>query len=230
MKGFLILLLFIVSLTGYSQNNFDEFIKDLPTYNYPLDYSFINTKKTTINRKVCWKYWILPITQINKSKPDSLVSFQFDTTVINMYHQWDKKDWNKKEPISLYVPTMTGEFYCVCKSMINSKVTGIIWYFYQKDITYGHGAHYWLGTYDLKGELIDYIKIYENTSSSMVMESYRFERKFKFNNNRIVFVDKTISNELSISDSLPTQKNTIDTKLIKRSFVLKDNGKFEKED
>jgi hypothetical protein len=228
MKRFLVILLISVSFKTYSQSKFDYFIRDLSTFNYPLDYNFINAKKITINRKQCWKYWILPVTKINLDKPDSLISFEFDTAVINMYHQWDKKDWNKKEPIYLYSPIMTGELYCVGKSFINSKTIGIIWYFYQKDVIYGQGAHYWFATYDLLGNMIDYIKIYENTSGSMVFESYKFERKFKYyNKTRIGFSDRTISYTTNL-DSLDN-KIKIDTILIKQSFLLDSIGKFIKD-
>ena len=230
MKGFIITLLIGVSLAGYSQRTFNEFLNDLPTYNYPLDYSFINAKKVTINRNICLKYWILPITCINRNKPDKIVSFEFDTTVINMYRQWDKKNWNKKEPVYMYLPVMTGEFYCVGKSNISNNLVGIIWYFFQLDVTYGHGAYYWLGTYSLSGKLIDYVKIYENTSSMLPIEHYKFERKFKiYNNNKIVFWDKNINDKFEL-DSLRNEKTWIDTTFTRHTYILRSDGKFEKKE
>jgi len=157
-----------------------------------------------IDRNSCWKHLILPITNVNRNKEnDFLTFFPYDTGVINMYHQWDKKDWFKKEPILLEVPTMTGELYCVGKATINKRIIGVIWYLFQSDLTYGFGGHYWLATYSLDGKMKDYVCLYYNVKDMWLMKTdkiivppdWQLERMYKFKNeNNITFLIKTIDN------------------------------------
>lgn len=232
MKKLILLLIIGVSQICFSQNKFELFINKIPSFSYPLGYNIINAKKFEVNRNICWDYLAYPITILSKNKPfNQSIGVPFDT----MFIKWKGKDWNRNEPLYFEVPIMSGYLFCVGKTKITESTIGIIWNFYQRDISYGAGNHYWLCTYTKTGMMIDYIYLYYNIRDNIAIvinnkarpPEWKSERMYKFiNKNTIVFKITTIRDTIHFYSDTIDYSPKYETTIKSESWTITEGGHF----